>query len=229
MGSFFSSENPTTTATTQRASSQPKITPHDRAMLDLKTQRDKLKQYQKKMDSVILREREIAKELMKKNKKKEAMLALKKKKHQESLLDTSFQLLENIQQMIDSIEFAQMQQEVFLNLKKGNEVLKEINKQMSVEEVEKLMMETQEGIDAQREIEEMMAGQLTVEDEDEILAELAKYEAEAEAEKQKPGVQFPATPSEEPTPTPTPPPTPTPTPTPTSAEKEKRVLTPAVS
>ena len=47
---------------------------------------------------------------------------------------------------IDSIEFAQLEQKVFEGLKAGNEVLKEIQAQMSVEEIDELMLDTQEAI-----------------------------------------------------------------------------------
>ncbi|MEE6510475.1 hypothetical protein FKM82_030220 [Ascaphus truei] len=43
---------------------------------------------------------------------------------------------------------------------------------MSIEEVEKIMDETQEGIEYQRQIDEMLSGSLTAEDEEAILEEL---------------------------------------------------------
>lgn len=42
-----------------------------------------------------------------------------------------------------------MQQKVFEGLKKGNEVLKEIHSQMSIEDIENIMQETQEAIEYQ--------------------------------------------------------------------------------
>lgn len=49
---------------------------------------------------VIERENQVAKELLKAGKKKQAMLALKKKKFQEQLLEKSEQQLANIQEMV---------------------------------------------------------------------------------------------------------------------------------
>jgi len=66
-----------------------KITEHDKAVLELKTTRDKLSQYRKQCTSVIDRETEIAKTLLKQGKKKQAVLALKKKKYQELLFGQS--------------------------------------------------------------------------------------------------------------------------------------------
>lgn len=50
---------------------------------------------------------------------------------------------------MDSIEFAQMEKRVFDGLKEGNEVLKAIHSEMSVDAVEQLMDETREGIERQ--------------------------------------------------------------------------------
>lgn len=50
---------------------------------------------------------------------------------------------------IDSIEFAQIEQKVFQGLQQGNEVLKDLQGQMSIEDVENLMLDTQEAIEYQ--------------------------------------------------------------------------------
>jgi len=152
------------------------VNQHDKAVLDLKVQRDKLKQYQKKCEVVVTKETEMARNLLKEGKKKQAVLALKKKKYQELLLEKSEKQLANLQEMIDSIEFAQVEQKVFESLKEGNEVLKEIHAQMSIDEIDKLMEDTQEAIEYQREIEDALAGHLTSEDEDDVLAELEALE-----------------------------------------------------
>jgi len=145
----------------------------------LKVQRDKLKQYHIKVNAVLTRETEIAKSLLLQGKKKQAMVALKKKKYQEQLLDKSEQQLLNIQEMVDSIEFAQMEKKVFDGLKQGNEVLKEIHSEMSVEAVEQLMSDTQDAIDYQNEIDEAISGKLSEEDNEAILAELEELEKES--------------------------------------------------
>lgn len=58
-------------------------------------------------------------------------------------------------------------------LKAGNESLKQLQKMMSLEDVEKIMEETQEAIEYQNEIDALISGaNLTQEDEDAIMAEL---------------------------------------------------------
>jgi len=156
-----------------------RVNHHDKAVLDLKVQRDKLKQYQKKCEDVLAKETSLARSLLKEGKKKLALLALKKKKYQEQLLQKTETQLTNIQQMIDSVEFAQIEQKVFQGLKEGNEVLKEIHAQMSIDEIDKLMEDTQEAIAYQQEVEDGLYGKLTTEDEDDVMEQLAELEKEA--------------------------------------------------
>ncbi|PKY38340.1 hypothetical protein RhiirA4_311271 [Rhizophagus irregularis] len=149
-----------------------RITSQDRAILDLKVQRDKLKQYQKKLQLVADRETQIAKEALLKNNKRGALLALKKKKYQEQLLSKSDAQLLNLEQLTQTIEFTLVEKDVFEGLKQGNLILNEIHKETPIEKVEKLMEDTADAIAYQNEISEALSGKLTSEDEEEILAEL---------------------------------------------------------
>jgi len=167
---------------------KPNVTALDKATLDLKNQRDKLKQYQKKIGTVVERETQIAKQLLQQSKKKQALLALKKKKYQEGLLEKTDKMLMNLDEMVNSIEFAQMEKEIFDRLKSGNETLKEIHKEMSIEAVEQLMEDTQEAIQYQKDVSDILAGKLTQEDEDEVLKELEKIEQQQANIPQMPSV-----------------------------------------
>lgn len=79
-----------------------------------------------------------------------AKLLLKKKRYLESLLDKTDQQLDNLQQMVDNIEFAQIEMKVVEGLKTGNKCLEEMHKIMSLEDVEQIMAETQDAIEYQR-------------------------------------------------------------------------------
>jgi len=153
-----------------------KISNTDKAVLDLKIQRDKLKQLQTQINLVILRETSIAKECAKSNKKQQALLALKKKKYQEKMLEDSLQNLSNIEELINNIEQSEIQVQIFESLKKGNNALKEIQKELSLEDVEKLMEETEEAIQYQNDISEALSGKFSQEEEDSLLQELDDME-----------------------------------------------------
>ncbi|KAI9139958.1 Snf7-domain-containing protein [Paraphysoderma sedebokerense] len=155
-----------------------KVTSHDKAILELKIQRDKLKQYQKKLEQVQQRETEIAKKHLSNGDKKRALLALKKKKYQQTLIEKTDAQLFNLEELTNSIEYALVEKQVFEGLQKGNEVLKEIHNEMSIEKVEKLMQDTADAIEYQNEIENILNGQITTEDEESILKELEDIEKE---------------------------------------------------
>ncbi|ORY98591.1 Snf7 family [Syncephalastrum racemosum] len=164
-------------------SSKHKITAQDRAILDLKVQRDKLKKYQKSINVVLEKEVDIARQALAKGDKKRALLALRKKKYQEQLLEKTDQQLLNLEELTQSVEYALVEKQVLDGLKSGNAVLKEIHKETSVEAVEKLMDDTADAIAYQNEVDELLSGQVSSEDEEEIereLAALQQQELEAE-------------------------------------------------
>lgn len=128
--------------------------------------------YQKKIEIQLEKDRLTVKQLLASGRKERAKLILRKKKFQESLLEKTDSQLENIDQMVNNIEFAQIEIQVVQGLKSGNEALNKLHKLLSIEDAEKIMQDTQEAISYQQEIDEILAGGLTAEDEDEVLREL---------------------------------------------------------
>ncbi|XP_075937722.1 charged multivesicular body protein 6 [Anarhichas minor] len=149
-----------------------RVTEQDKAVLQLKQQRDKLRQYQKRINLQLEKERLLAKQLLRNGKKDKALLLLKKKRYQDQLLDKTENQIGNLERMVQDLEFAQIETKVIQGLKVGNECLKKMHEVMSVEEVERIMDETQDAIEYQRQIDDMLAGSFTQEDEDAVLAEL---------------------------------------------------------
>ncbi|KAI6119802.1 Snf7 family [Pisolithus thermaeus] len=159
--------------------SVPKITAQDRAILDLKLQRDKLKQYQRKIQVILDQEYEIAKSYLAAGDRDRATIALRRRKYQQSLLLKTDGQLENLEQLVSTIEFSLVEISVLHGLKQGNEVLKEIHREMSVESVEKLMGETQEAREYQLEIGNLLANQLSVDDEEAVQEELRQLQVQS--------------------------------------------------
>ncbi|XP_046438583.1 charged multivesicular body protein 6-B-like [Daphnia pulex] len=151
-----------------------RITEQDKAVLQLKQQRDKLKQYQKKILTVIEKDKELARKLLREGKKERAKLLLKKKRYQEQLVEKTDKQLDTVEQLVHDLEFAQVEMEVLNSLKTGNESLKEVHKLFSIEDIEQIMEETKEGIEKQKEIDEILAGVLTAEDEEAVDMEFAE-------------------------------------------------------
>uniref|UniRef100_A0A3Q3G6C3 Charged multivesicular body protein 6a n=1 Tax=Labrus bergylta TaxID=56723 RepID=A0A3Q3G6C3_9LABR len=155
-----------------RKSQPSRVTEQDKAILQLKQQRDKLKQYQKRITLQLDKERLLAKQLLKDGKKEKALLLLKKKRYQDQLLVKTENQISNLERMVQDIEFMQIEMKVIEGLKVGNDCLKSMHEIMSIEDVERILDETQESIEYQRQIDDMLAGALTLEDEDAVLAEL---------------------------------------------------------
>merc|ERR1712037_428391 len=147
-------------------------------------------------------DRQMAKKLLSEGKKDRAKLLLRKKKYQESLLTRTDGQMGNLQTLVNDLEFAQVEQQVVNGLKIGNEALKKANEMLSIDEIEQIMDDTAEAIEKQKEIDLLISGQLSAEDEDDVLQELDDLvaaeanEAEAEAEED---VTLPEVPTEEPT------------------------------
>ncbi|KAJ5248721.1 hypothetical protein N7468_000172 [Penicillium chermesinum] len=159
--------------------SSQKISSQDRAILDLKNQRDKLKQYQKRITVLTDRETQIAKECLAQNDRRRALLALRRKKYQESLLEKTDGQLAQLEQLAGQVEFALVQKDVMYGLQQGTQVLQAINKEMGgIEGVEKLLGENEEARAYQEEISQMIAGNLSTQDEEDVEDELEALQRE---------------------------------------------------
>ncbi|KAI9804039.1 MAG: Vacuolar protein sorting-associated protein 20 [Piccolia ochrophora] len=165
-------------------SSGPRISAQDKAILDMKTQRDKLHQYQRRITHLTDRETAIAKEMLARGDKSRALLALRRKKYQETLLAKTDAQLEQLEKLTTSVEFALVQKDIVFGLQQGTSVLKQIHKEMGgIEHVEKLMGENEEARAYQQEVSEMLGGQMSNQDEDEVEDELDALEQEVTGSK----------------------------------------------
>lgn len=181
-----------------------RVTEQDKAVLQLKQQRDKLKQYQRRIEISLNLDRELAKNLLSKGQKERAKLLLKKKRYQEQLLIRTEGQLENLERLTHDIEFAQVELQVVEGLKNGSEALKQVNNALNIMDIEKIMEDTREGVEKQQEISDLLSGNLTEEDEtaveeeyaalitenmpevpSEIISEPEEYEKEGKREKAK--------------------------------------------
>ncbi|KAK3924404.1 Charged multivesicular body protein 6 [Frankliniella fusca] len=161
MGALFGKQKP-----------KSRVTDHDRAVLQLKQQRDKLKLYQKRIQGTLDKDTELARKLLRDGKKDRARLILRKKKYQEQLLITTDNQLETLEKLTQDLEFASIEAQVINGLKVGNEALKKANAIFSIDEIERIMDETREGVEKQQEIDEMLSGVLSDQDEEDVLSEL---------------------------------------------------------
>ncbi|KAG7108904.1 Charged multivesicular body protein 6-A like [Verticillium longisporum] len=162
-----------------------KVTAQDKAILDMKLQRDKLHQYQKRITLLTDKETAIAKQMLAKGDKDKALLALRRKKYQESLLAKTDAQLAQLQHLTSNVEFALIQKDVMFGLQQGSRVLKDIQAEMGgVEGVERMMGENAEALAYQKEIAELLNGRISNSEEEEVEDELAEMEARLNAGKE---------------------------------------------
>ncbi|UNI19787.1 Vacuolar protein sorting-associated protein 20 [Purpureocillium takamizusanense] len=156
-----------------------KVTAQDKAILDLKIQRDRLHQYQRRITVLTDKETDVARQMLARGDKKRALLALRRKKYQETLLAKTDAQLEQLERLTSSVEFAQIQKDVVFGLQQGTRVLQEIHAEMGgIDKVEKLMGETADAIAYQKEVSEMLGGRISNQDEEDVEDELAALQAE---------------------------------------------------
>ncbi|KAI1473994.1 Snf7-domain-containing protein [Daldinia eschscholtzii] len=166
-----------------------RVTAQDKAILDLKLQRDKLHQYQRRITVLTDKETAVARQMLAAGDKKRALLALRRKKYQESLLEKTDAQLAQLEQLTRSVEFALIQKDVVFGLEQGTKVLRDIHAEMGgLEHVEKLMGDTADAIAYQKEVSEMLGGRITNQDEDEVEDELAALEQEVNGPAKLPNV-----------------------------------------
>lgn len=111
----------------------------------MKNQRDKLRQYQKRMTVLTDREKAIARECLAKGDITRAKLALRRKKYQDGLVLKTDAQLAQLEQLTSDVEFALVQKDVVFGLQQGTAVLREIHREMGgLENVEKLLGENAE-------------------------------------------------------------------------------------
>jgi charged multivesicular body protein 6 len=187
--------------------SAPKITSQDRAIFQLKQQRDKLKQYQKKLLVISEKQHDLARQAVIENKPDKAKFYLKLKKQQQSTIEKTYLQLDNLESLIGTIEFKLIEKDVVYGLQQGNDALKRLNLEISVEKVDKLLDDIEDETIKVNEVSDML-GSLTNSEESEVEEEFLRVQKEVtgvadsnkEQDKNKDQIRLPQAPSDMPLP-----------------------------
>lgn len=100
---------------------------------------------------ITSRETEIARECLRNGDKRKALLALRRKKYQESLLAKTDQQLAQLEILTSDVEFALVQKDVVFGLQQGTAVLRAIHKEMGgLDKIELILSESDEAHAYQR-------------------------------------------------------------------------------
>ena len=159
------------------------ITAQDRAVLDLKNARDKLRRFQSKLDAESDQLTTRASQLLKDGKKDRALLTLKFRRFRQDKANAVDGQLLRLEDMVSAIRWEERQSEVISALREGTDALKSLHEDMG--DVSALMDETQDQLAMEREVSALLSGDTA--DDSELLKELDAMAA--------PSLDLPAAPS----------------------------------
>ena len=115
-----------------------KINEEERALLNCKLCRDKIKKYIKSLEKNVALKKEQAKEALKNKNRDRARFFMRQGKMYEEQIKSSDGQLQMIETQITQIENAQNQKDVFTVLKEGNAALKKLQEEVNVEKMQEI-------------------------------------------------------------------------------------------
>lgn len=163
--------------------STPKITQQDKAIFQLKQQRDKVKQYQRSLTVLMNKQTELAKKAVLNKEMDKAKFYLKSRKQQDSTIKKTYDQLDNLEHLINTIEFKLIEKDVMYGLAEGNKVLTKLNSGLKVENIEKILDDLEDNKVKVDEVSELLGTGLTNSEEAEIDDELESLEREVNGTK----------------------------------------------
>lgn len=156
------------------------VTDADKAVLSLKTQRRKLSSERSRLEGLIAKGVAEARQQVQAQRRERALLYLRKNKVYEHSLEGIDAYLLNVEQILANIESAQRNNRLFAALKEGSSALADLQKQVSLEEVEQLNEQSAEAKEHQDRLRDLLAQSLSADDDADALEELEKIQAEQE-------------------------------------------------
>ena len=172
-------------------SKQAELNQEEKALLDCKLCRDKIKKYIRSLEQNSKIKREEAKEALQNKNKDKAKMNLKLSKMYTEQINSANGQLEMIENQIMQIETAQSQKDAMTVLKQGNEILKKLQSEVSVEKFQEIADDMEEVKEQQNEISEFFKnhGIDEVEQDEEIDKELEQLLGTVQKEA---GVELPS-------------------------------------
>jgi len=156
------------------------LTDKDQTVLDLKLVAGEIKKHQRNLskscDELLQRAKTLMLDSSMNEQRALGLMKLRKYKLEQSTkLDNQ---LNTVFKLIDEVEWAEINKEVFTNLKSGTRALKAMNDAMPLEEVERILEGAQDAVDMERQISALIgACDLGDADQAELEKELASLQS----------------------------------------------------
>ncbi|KAN0035127.1 hypothetical protein ACTA71_004386 [Dictyostelium dimigraforme] len=146
----------------------------------LKLTLDMLEKRQTFLQDKVEKEQEKAKVFVSQKRKREALLCLKKRNSYQNEVTKLQGSFETLNSQITALENAKMNMEILSSMRDGARSLKELHGHLTIDKVDDVIEEIQEQMEIHEEISNAISQPLggQVEDEEELLRELAEYEQE---------------------------------------------------
>lgn len=165
-----------------------RITEADRAVLSLKTQRRKLGAYQQQLEASLRRDTAAAKQLLAAGLRDRALLALRKRASTQAVLSRVDGWVLQVEETLASLDSAARTQALVAAMRSGADVLKAITESVQLADVDGLMDDTAQGVEAVRRLQIALGGGEGVaaaDGDSEAERELAAMEAELEGQERE--------------------------------------------
>jgi len=133
----------------------------DRAILDLKNARDRLRRYQAKLETESAALTRQARALLAAGKRDRAALVVKFRRFREARIAEVDGELLRLEQMVASIEWESRQATVIASIQAGTAALNRMHETMSVDAVQQLMDETREALETEQQISALLGSAAT--------------------------------------------------------------------
>ncbi|GJQ15936.1 hypothetical protein GpartN1_g7727.t1 [Galdieria partita] len=147
------------------------VSSFDRELLDLKVQRDSLQQYEQRLCDSLEKYVQIARRLVAENQRQRALVVLKLKHALQKSMEQAQNMRFNLEQVLSEIELKQVETDYLHKLRTGTKLLQNIQKNLSIDEIEHLLEETKEAIEFQSRVTEVLGSYSIVETDDESCEE----------------------------------------------------------
>ena len=155
-------------------SHSPLINQEEKALLDCKMTRDKIKTYIKRLERNANLKKEKAKDALRAKNKDRAKYNLKLSKMYQEQIKTADAQLTMLEEQIANIEQATTQRDAMKVLEKGNEVLKNLQSECNIEKWEKISEDMQDIKDQQDEINQFFRDRNMNDVDDDVEEEMNK-------------------------------------------------------
>ncbi len=148
----------------------------EHAILKAKRARDEIKKYIKRMENSSLNQKNLAKENIKKGNRDKAKLCLGRSKAYDVQVDVGRGQLNLLEEQIIQLDQIKVEESAINVLKSGNELLKKLQSEISIDKWENIRDDMNEMRDQQKEIQQFLQNQgiSEAEYEDEINEEMEK-------------------------------------------------------